>query len=312
MRALIRTSTGHVVRALTIAGSDSGGGAGIQADLKTFSAFGVYGTSVLTALTAQNTLGVQGVFYIDAAFVQQQLNSVLDDIGTDAVKTGMLGSRDIIHTVADELARRNVKNLVVDPVMIAKGGQPLIDKDATESVAKELLPLATVVTPNIPEAEVLSGTSIATLRDCQLAAKTLHELGAKYVVVKGGHATEPWVELGDIVDPSKLANTSMDVLYDGNQFTYFVSERIPTNKTHGTGCTFSSAITASLASGDDVLSAVARAKAFIHNAIFSAKDWDVGSGHGPTDHSVQIDTKLAVKAGAIHVYGQGEWNVYGP
>lgn len=196
MKTLIRTQNGHVVRALTIAGSDSGGGAGIQADLKTFSAFGVYGTSVLTALTAQNTLGVQGVFYIDAMFIQQQLNSVLDDIGTDAVKTGMLGSRDIIHTVANELRQRNVRNLVVDPVMIAKGGQPLIDRDATESVAKELLPLATVVTPNIPEAEVLSGTSIATLDDCQRAARMLHELGAKYVVIKGGHATEPWDELG--------------------------------------------------------------------------------------------------------------------
>jgi hydroxymethylpyrimidine/phosphomethylpyrimidine kinase len=312
MRALICTPNGHVVRALTIAGSDSGGGAGIQADLKTFSACGVYGTSVLTALTAQNTLGVQGVVYVDAAFVQQQLTSVLDDIGTDAVKTGMLGSRDIIQAVADELARRDVKNLVVDPVMIAKGGQPLIDRDATESLAKALLPLATVVTPNIPEAEVLSGISIETLSDCQRAAKTLHELGAKYVVVKGGHATTAWNELGDIVDASRLTNTSVDVLYDGNQFTYFASERIPTNKTHGTGCTFSSAITASLASGDDVFSAVARAKAFIHNAILSAKDWDVGSGHGPTDHSVSVDSAPTVRPGAIHVYGQGVWNVYGP
>ncbi|MCL6548074.1 MAG: bifunctional hydroxymethylpyrimidine kinase/phosphomethylpyrimidine kinase, partial [Alicyclobacillus sp.] len=206
---MYRTAQGRVVRALTVAGSDSGGGAGIQADLKTFAAFDVYGTSAITALTAQNTVGVQGVWHAGPAFVQQQMKSVLDDIGTDAVKTGMLGQAETAEAVAEVLREyRNrqqekrdlavgVRRLVLDPVMVAKGGEALLQPDAVEAVRKLLLPLAAVVTPNLPEAEVLCGHPIRSWADAFRAARDLHRLGAQVVVLKGGHAQAEWSQRED-------------------------------------------------------------------------------------------------------------------
>ena len=296
-----RTKNGHVIRALTIAGSDSGGGAGIQADLKTFAAFQVYGMSVLTGVTAQNTVGVQGVHYLDPEFVEQQLASVFDDLGADALKTGMLGSEEITRTVARFLRNRQVDNLVVDPVMIAKGGQALIDDQAKQTVLRELLPLATVVTPNIPEAEELCGYAIQSWQDSHRAARDLVQMGAQAVVIKGGHAQQEWL----LETPwSGVAGESsaVDVVFDGTDFTYFVTPRIESAKTHGTGCTFSSAIVAGLATGHPLLDAIAAAKSFIYEAIASGANWDVGAGHGPTDHSVVANPASGMRAGRAYLW----------
>lgn len=305
-----KTQNGHVIRALTIAGSDSGGGAGIQADLKTFSAFQVYGMSVLTGLTAQNTLGVQGVRYLDPSFVEQQLWSVFDDFGVDALKTGMLGSEEITCTVARFLRERQVDNLVVDPVMIAKGGQALIDEQAKQTVLHELVPLATVLTPNIPEAAELCGYAINSWEDSHTAARDLAQMGAKAVVIKGGHAQEEWLQ--ETPWPSFTNGSfAVDVVFDGTEFTYFVTPRIESTKTHGTGCTFSSAIVASLAMGYPLLDALASAKSFIYGAIESAANWDVGAGHGPTDHSVAPSTAVGMRAGKAYLWrsSQSQWTV---
>ncbi|MCL6627244.1 MAG: bifunctional hydroxymethylpyrimidine kinase/phosphomethylpyrimidine kinase [Alicyclobacillus shizuokensis] len=298
-----KTTAGHVVRALTIAGSDSGGGAGIQADLKTFAAYGVYGMSALTAVTAQNTLGVQAVAYLDESLVQAQIRSVLDDLGVDAVKLGMLGSVDIMETVAEELAGVAAP-IVVDPVMVAKGGARLMDDDAAATLTARLLPLATLVTPNLPEAETLYGRPIDTWQRVLDAAAFLCRR-AQAVVIKGGHGAgilwqdSPWPELA--------ADLAVDTLYDGSRYTLFAIPRAHTQNTHGTGCTFSSAAAAALALGANILDAVAGAKVFIDRAIHGAMNWDVGHGHGPTDHSVPTVTFRGLAAGYVYLWQNGEW-----
>ncbi len=253
-------------KALTIAGSDSGGGAGIQADLKTFAALGVYGTSVVTSVTAQNTRGVSGVHNLPPSFVAAQLDAVLGDIGAAAAKTGMLATAGIIAAVAGKIKEYRLERLVVDPVMVAKSGDHLLEPAARETLRRELLPLALVVTPNLHEACALTGQEIRDVADMERAARTLHGFGPSYVVIKGGH----------------LEGAATDVLYDGRDFRYFKSERIATENTHGTGCTFSAAITAGLARGLSVPEAVSEAKDYITTALTFAMD--IGGGHGPTHH----------------------------
>lgn len=257
-------------KVLTIAGSDSSGGAGIQADLKTFAARGVYGMSALTAITAQNTLGVQGVFELPAEFVGQQIDSVMNDSAADAWKTGMLANADIIHVVAERARRYGVERLVVDPVMVAKSGDPLLQPAAQVALIQELLPLAYVVTPNHHEAQALTGLAIHTVEDMRRAAAAIRAFGARYVVVKGGHLP--------------AASDAVDVLYDGQQFVEFRAPRVDTANTHGTGCTFASAIAAELAKGDTVIEAVRRAKAYLTAALQAAATLRIGKGHGPLDH----------------------------
>lgn len=256
-----------VYRALTIAGSDSGGGAGIQADLKTFHQLGVYGMSVLTALTAQNTLGVHGVMPVSPEFVGQQIDAVLSDIGTDAVKTGMLFDSNIIEMVAKKIKQYEINNYVLDPVMIAKGGAPLLLEEAVCAIKKHLIPLAMVITPNLPEAEQLTGMKIETMEQMKKAAEILREMGARAVVIKGGHAS------GDM---------AIDIFFDGKEYKELKAKRFETEQTHGTGCTFAAAITAGLAKGKSVVEAVEEAKKFITAAI--SHPLGIGHGHGPTNH----------------------------
>lgn len=257
-----------IYKALTIAGSDSGGGAGIQADLKTFQELGVFGMSALTAVTAQNTLGVQAVYPMTAEAVSSQIDSIGTDMGTDALKTGMLFNAEIIQAVSEKVVKYNWKKVVVDPVMIAKGGASLLQNEAIFALKKYLLPISTIITPNIPEAEVLTEMRIETLEDKKLAAKRLIELGVKNVVIKGGH------------DENK--DEAIDVLFDGYEFFYLTSKRVQTKNTHGTGCTFSAALTAELAKGTSLFEAVSTAKQFIQAAI--EEDLRIGGGHGPTNH----------------------------
>lgn len=259
-----------LARALTVAGSDSGGGAGIQADVKTFHAFGAYGMSVLTAITAQNTVGVQGVEVLTPAFVAAQFDSVAGDIGVDALKTGMLATAEIVDVVAARIAAWGLTRLVVDPVMIAKSGDALLAAAAVAAVRDRLLPLALVVTPNLPEAETLVGGKIASVDDMREAARRLHALGPRWVVMKGGHLG------GDGPVP--------DILSDGREFWLRESPRLVTPHTHGTGCTFSAAMTACLAAGGSVPDAFARAKDYTHRAIAAAPG--LGRGHGPLNHLV--------------------------
>ena len=253
-------------RALTIAGSDSGGGAGIQADLKTFAALGVYGTSALTAITAQNTLGVTGVQEMTPDMVAAQIDAVVTDIGTDAVKTGMLSSSPIIRVVAGKVSEHSLPNLVVDPVMVAKGGDPLLQEEAVDALRMLLVPLALVVTPNLPEASALVGYEVSTLEQARQAARDIVAMGSGSVVVKGGH----------------LEGDAVDVFYDGSDFREFSAPRIETTSTHGTGCTFASAIAAGLAVGMQVEEAVGRAKAYVTEAI--RRSFPMGNGHGPLNH----------------------------
>jgi hydroxymethylpyrimidine/phosphomethylpyrimidine kinase len=259
-----------IPRALTIAGSDSGGGAGIQADLKTFSAFGVYGMTAVTAITAQNTVGVQAILELDPDLVVAQIDSVTSDIGVDAVKTGMLGNFEIVQAVADTLQERGIDRLVVDPVMVAKSGDALLQDDAVEAVRTRLLPLALVATPNLPEAEVLTGLAIRDQDGMRIAARAIAALGVRWVVIKGGH----------------LANDqdATDLVFDGNHFESLSSPRIATKNTHGTGCTFSAAIAAGLARGLEPAEAIRRAKRFVTRAI--EESLAIGAGHGPTNHLV--------------------------
>ncbi len=254
-------------RALTIAGSDSGGGAGIQADLKTFAAFGVYGASAVTAITAQNTLGVQAIHEVPAEVVAAQIDAVLSDIGADAVKTGMLSSTAIIEVVADRLRAYGVTRLVVDPVMVAKSGDRLLRDDAVAALRELLLPLAEVVTPNAGEAGVLAGMEVVDGDSAREAARRIHALGPRLVIVKGGH-------LG--------GERSDDIAYDGAAFEVLSAPRIDTPHTHGTGCAFSAAITAELAAGCSPLEAARSARAFVQGAIEHAEP--IGAGHGPLNH----------------------------
>jgi hydroxymethylpyrimidine/phosphomethylpyrimidine kinase len=251
---------------MTIAGSDSGGGAGIQADLKTFAALGVHGTSALTAITAQNTLGVTDIMELPPALVAAQIEAVMLDIGASAAKTGMLSSAEIIEVVANAITRFEITNLVVDPVMVAKGGARLLRDDAVDALRRHLLPLAAVVTPNLPEAEVLLGRPIRTHDERRQAARDLVALGARAAVVKGGHADE---------------QQAIDHFFDGTELAELQSPRIATANTHGSGCVFSAAIAADLAKGSDSLAAVLLAKEFITGAI--ERSLEVGRGHGPVN-----------------------------
>jgi hydroxymethylpyrimidine/phosphomethylpyrimidine kinase len=255
-----------IYKALTIAGSDSGAGAGLQADLKTFAALGVYGTSVVTAITAQNTTGVTQVLETPAPLVAAQIDAVLDDIGADAVKTGMLGNARIIRTVADKIRQHGIQHLVIDPVMIAKGGQVLLRPDAIQTLQTRLFPLATVVTPNIPEAQALTSVEGVGVRAIQEMARRIFNSGAKNVVIKGGHRRGP----------------ATDILYDGSVFLEFPAARIRTKNTHGTGCTFAAALACGLARRLPVEVAVAAAKEFVTQAIRRA--FAIGAGHSPVNH----------------------------
>ncbi|MDB5085862.1 MAG: thiD [Bacilli bacterium] len=255
-----------VARALTIAGSDSGGGAGIQADLKTFQMLDVFGMSAITAITVQNTLGVHGIHHIPIDIIVGQIEAVVTDLGVDAVKTGMLAQVPVIEVAAHQLQKHRLTQVVVDPVMVAKGGARLLDVDAENALIKHLLPLAAVVTPNIPEAEVLIKSPISGLEDMKEACRKIHSFGPRAVIVKGGH----------------LAGAAIDVLFDGTDFIELPSKRIDTRHTHGTGCTFSAAITACLAKGDTLSAAVFTAKSFITAAITDVLE--LGQGHGPTNH----------------------------
>ncbi|CQR55457.1 bifunctional hydroxymethylpyrimidine kinase/phosphomethylpyrimidine kinase [Paenibacillus riograndensis] len=258
----------NVFKALTVAGSDSGGGAGIQADLKTFQELGVYGMSALTAVTAQNTLGVQSVYPLEGEAVAAQLDSIGADLTPDAVKTGMLFSSGLIHTVAQKFRQYGWTKLVIDPVMVAKGGSPLLQQEAVQALIADLLPLSLAITPNIPEAEILTGMKISDMADREAAARLVHAMGPRHVILKGGHDEE-----GALVT---------DLLYDGEKFIYLQSPRIATRHTHGTGCTFSAALTAGLAQGQRVPEAVHTAKAFIQAAIEDGIN--IGAGNGPTNH----------------------------
>jgi len=262
-----REAIAMIPRALTVAGSDSGGGAGIQADLKTFQELGVFGMTALTAVTAENTLGVSGVWPLPPEAVVKQIEAVATDIGVDAAKTGMLFDSAIIEAVAEAVRRFAIDKLVVDPVMVAKGGAPLLKEDAIETLRRRLLPHALLVTPNIPEAEVLTGMTIRTRADMEKAARAIVAMGAKAVVVKGGHSD---------------GETADDLFYDRTRVEVLSAPRVATRNTHGTGCTFSAAVTAALAKGEDLLSAVRTGKAFITAAIREALD--IGGGHGPTNH----------------------------
>ncbi|MEE9239560.1 MAG: bifunctional hydroxymethylpyrimidine kinase/phosphomethylpyrimidine kinase [bacterium] len=253
--------------ALTIAGSDSGGGAGIQADLKTFFAFGVYGASVITALTAQNTVGVQGIHDVPVDFIARQFDSVCSDFPIASAKVGMLATSEVIEIVAEKIDFHRVPHLVLDPVMVAKSGDRLLAPDAREVLARRLFPLAEVLTPNIEEAsDLLGGTAIETVDRMKEAAKRLHELGSRNVLLKGGHLTEG----------------AVDILYDGEEIFTFEGCRVDTPHTHGTGCTLSSAIAAGLALGKSVHEAVSEAKAYIQGAIENSLP--LGKGRGPLNH----------------------------
>ncbi len=253
--------------ALTIAGSDSGGGAGIQADLKTFAAHGVYGTSAITAVTAQNTVGVTGVVALEADFVTAQIEAVAGDIALHAVKTGMLATAAIVEAVAAAIAELELPLVVVDPVMVAKSGDRLLDDDGVQMLRTELLPKALVVTPNIPEAEALSGRTIRSLDDAREAARRIQNMGPSAVIIKGGHAP------GDEI---------VDLLFDGHAFTEWRTPRIATKNTHGTGCTFASAVAANLALGKQLSEAAREAQQYVAGAIRHALA--IGRGHGPLDH----------------------------
>jgi len=253
-------------KALTIAGSDSGAGAGIQADLKTFAALGVYGTSAITAITAQNTVGVSAICALSPKLVAAQIDAVVSDIGADAVKTGMLANAAIIETVARKIRQHRLRNVVVDPVMVATSGDLLIQKNAVAVLRTRLIPLATVVTPNLPEAEELTGMKLRTSAEIDEAARRIVKMGAKAVVIKGGHRKGP----------------AVDLFYDGKKFTALNAPRIRTKNTHGTGCTFSAAIAAYLAKGEKIEGAVIFAKRYITQAIKTG--FVVGAGHSPVHH----------------------------
>ena len=253
-------------RALTIAGSDSGGGAGIQADLKTFVMLGVHGMSAVTALTAQNTLGVQGVSEVPPEFVRRQIASVATDIGVDAAKTGMLSSAPIIEAVAAAIAEHAIGNLVCDPVFVSKHGDPLLASSAVDALRTTLLPLATVLTPNVPEAEGLLGRKLASDEPDADAARDLVALGPRWVLLKGGHLT---------------SDDATDLLTDGVEIYRLEAERVPTKHTHGTGCTLSAALAANLAKGLDVPDAAREAKKFVTRAI--ERHLSIGGGIGPVN-----------------------------
>ena len=262
------SETDTIPRALTIAGSDSGGGAGIQADLKTFAAFGVYGTSAVAAVTAQNTLGVGNWLAMPADLVGEQIDAVLSDIGATAVKTGMLANAAIVSATASALRRHDAGPIVVDPVIVSSSGRQLLDGDGVDALIRALLPLAHVVTPNLPEAEALTGQSIRSWEDAKAAARRLVDMGARSAVITGGHFDDP-------------ANAT-DLYFDGESFRDFTAVRVDTKNTHGTGCTFSAAIAAGLARGMKTADAIALAKSYVTLAMQHA--YPIGDGAGPLHH----------------------------
>jgi hydroxymethylpyrimidine/phosphomethylpyrimidine kinase len=261
-------------KVLTIAGSDSGGGAGIQADLKTFSAIGCYGMSVITALTAQNTRGVAAIHALPPAFAVEQMDAVLDDIGADAVKIGMLFSAELIEAVAEALKKHGARKIVLDPVMVAQSGDKLLQDDAIEAIKVHLMPLADVVTPNIPEASVLCGRRLKQWSDIESAAGNLAQHGSRSILIKGGHADEG-------------KSTDLLFLTHENRFIRLEADRIKTNNNHGTGCTLSSAIASYMAKGNDIETAVQKAKTFMNQAIAAGARYQIGHGHGPVHHFFQ-------------------------
>ena len=261
--------------AMTIAGSDSGGGAGIQADIKTMTVNGVFATCAITALTAQNTTGVQGIYEVSPEFLAQQIDSVFTDIRPDAVKIGMVSSVDLIKTIAERLRFYKAEKIVVDPVMVATSGSKLISDDAVDTLKAELLPLASVLTPNIPEAEVLSGMEIKSAEDMITAAAAISEKYGCAVLCKGGHSL----------------NDANDLLYRDGSYKWFNGKRIDNPNTHGTGCTLSSAIAANLAKGYDLDTSVERAKDYISGAL--AAMLDLGAGAGPMAHNFDVHSRFA-------------------
>ena len=263
-----------IARVLTIAGSDSGGGAGIEADLKTFMALGVYGMAAITSVTAQNTVGVFGVQDLPPEFVSQQIDLCADDIGIDAAKTGMLSNAEIVTAVSISVARSGIEKLVVDPVMVAKSGDALLQASAQSALKEKLLPLAFLVTPNVPEAAVLAGMEIEGPEQVREAAERIYELGPRYVLVKGGHFDTP---------------DAVDYLFDGVTLTTFAAPRIDTKNTHGTGCTYSAALAACLAKGRDTADAVREAKQYLTRAI--QHSLNLGRGHGPLHHGWNIPSR---------------------
>ena len=253
-------------KVLTIAGSDCSGGAGIQADLKTMSAHGVFGMSVIVSVVAENTSRVISFQDISPEIVENQIDAVFEDIEVDAIKIGMLSNAEIMKTVAKKLKEYKPKNIVIDPVMYAKTGDALMDPNAIDTMIAEVIPLADVLTPNIPEAEKISGITISNIEDMEEAARIIHEMGSRSVLVKGGHA------VGDAVD----------VLFDGSKYRYYSAERIQTKNTHGTGCTYSSSIASNLGLGIPIADAIAEAKEYVTTAIMHSLS--IGKGHGPTNH----------------------------
>lgn len=264
--------------ALSIAGSDCSGGAGIQADLKTMAMNGVYGMSAITALTAQNTTGVRGIFEVSPEFLEEQLDAVFEDIFPDAVKIGMVASTGLVGAIAGRLRHHGAKNIVVDPVMVATSGSALMKTDAVAALGRELLPMAALVTPNIPEGEVLSGLSIQSRGDMEKAAQKISDGFSCAVLLKGGHS---------------LCDAD-DLLFAGGKLTWFHGERINTPNTHGTGCTLSSAIAANLAKGFSLETAVKRAKEYISGALTAGLD--LGKGAGPMDHIFDLNGYFAQEA----------------
>lgn len=261
---------------LTIAGSDTCGGAGIQADLKTFSAQGTYGMSVITAVTVQNTQGVFGCQDISPAIIQGQIDAIFTDIEVSAVKIGMVSQIETIHAIADKLEEYQPKNIVLDPVMISKSGFPLMQEEAMDALITRLVPLAHVITPNLPEAEVITGMTITNLEEMEAAAKVIYKMGAKNVLMKGGH----------------LEDSATDLLYNGESILLLEGDRIQTKNTHGTGCTLSSCIAANLAKGKSIAEAVRISKDYITTAILHSLE--IGKGVGPTNHFYELYTKAGI------------------
>ena len=261
--------------ALSIAGSDCSGGAGIQADLKTMTLNGVYAMSVITSLTAQNTKGVFGIFDVTPEFLAQQTDAVFDDIFPDAVKIGMVSKAELAEVTADKLMQYKAKNIVIDPVMLSTSGSKLISDDAVNILAGRLFPIASVITPNIPEAEILSGIDISDKRDMQTAAQIIGDKYGCAVLCKGGHSI----------------NDANDLLYQNGEHTWFCTCRINNPNTHGTGCTLSGAIAANLAKGYDIVSSVKRAKEYISGALSAMLD--LGKGSGPMNHAFDLNSRFA-------------------
>ncbi len=293
------TPTGRIARVLTVAGSDSGGGAGIQADLKTLAAHGVYGACAVTALTVQDTRGVQEVAYAGAQLVAAQMRAVLSDIGADVVKTGMLGAAGTVYAVSAVLRENGMPPLVMDPVMAASKGGLLLDPDAIEVVMGELVPLSSIVMPNLEEAAHLCGYPVVTREDGERAAADFLAAGAGAVLLKGGHGTAGWAD----------ERLSVDLLFEGRTVTALAAPRIATRNTHGTGCTYASAIAACLALGMPLLASVGCARAFVQQAVERATDWHMGEGDGPLDHSAPALNRAcgALQAGESYLWDGGAW-----